>query len=268
MFLLMTPFLVWTFWKQKKYVISAVVLVILSGLVYKGPIFDHFGVEEPDLIESLSIPAQQIAAVIAYDGIISEEQRDILSEIVDLSKVPEAYLGSPTCSDAIKDLVREKDDQQYIADHAGDFLRLWISLCKKNTGIYVKAYIDETKGYWYHQVRFPFIWATYIQENGMGIERRSHVPPVVAEGISKYLQKYKEHFDKYLSVGLYIYICLGCFFIALSSRNRYLLCYLPALGIWVTLLIATPVYADLRYAYAIYISVPLLFCLTLDNESR
>ncbi len=266
-FIGMIPFVIGAFWRQKRAAVLAIALVLVMGAFYKGPIFSCFQVEEPDVIESLSIPAQQIAAVIAYEGEISEEQQNLLSKVVDLSKVPEAYLGSPSCSDAVKDLVREKDEQEYITEHAGEFLRCWGGLFWNNKRIYIRAFADETRGYWYHKVYFPFIWATYIQENGMGIYRASQFPEAVVSRMRDFLGAYKEHFDRYLSTGLYIYIYFICLLTALRQENRYLISYLPVLGIWATLLIATPVFADLRYAYAIYVSVPFFVCLTCSAET-
>lgn len=267
-FLGMIPFLIWAFWKQWKAAVGAVAMVLILGIIYKGPVFSYFHVSEPDMIESLSIPAQQIAAVISYDGKISEEQKKLLAEVIELEKVPEAYLGSTTCSDAIKNLVRETDRQEYIGEHAGEFLKTWISLFFDNPRIYVEAFIDETKGYWYHNTKFPFIWATYIQENGMGIDRASQLPEGMVQGIRGYLDAYKKHFDEYLSVGLFIYLFFVCLMCGIHKKSAHLIAYLPALGIGGTLLIATPVFADLRYAYAIYLSVPFLTCLTVVDCNR
>lgn len=259
------PFLLWKFRSKKKNVLISYFFLLLFCILYKGPIFHHYGVTEPDPIESLSIPAQQIAAVISYDGEITEEQTRLLEKIIDLKKVPDAYLGSPTCADAVKDLVRETDRQQYLMEHGVEYLKLWCSLFWKNKHIYVNAFIDETCGYWYHKVIFPFIWSTYINENGYGIVRE---PKILSDSAidktGQYLTAYKAHFDKYLSVGLYIYICLGSFFLMLSRKNPYWFCCIPCIGIWGTLLIATPVYADFRYGYAIYLAVPLLVCLSPD----
>ena len=267
-FLGMIPFMIWAFWKRKKAVLPAIGLVLIAGALYKGPVFHYFDVAEPDTIESLSIPAQQIAAVITYDGRISEEQKAFLSNVIDLEKVPEAYTSSPTCSDAIKDLVRETDNQEFITEHAGEFLKTWLDLFWKNKRIYVRAFVNETAGYWYHKTYFPFIWATYIQENGMGIDRDSKLPESAVLQIRAYLDAYKAHFDKYLSTGLYVYVFFAALLTSLRKKSRYLLAFLPALGIWGTLLLATPVWADLRYAYAIYVSVPFLVCLALLPERR
>lgn len=91
----------------------------------------------------------------------------------------------------------------------------------------------------------------------------------MVQGIRGYLDAYKKHFDEYLSVGLFIYLFFACLMCAVQKKSNYLIAYLPALGIWGTLLIATPVFADLRYAYAIYLAVPFLTCLTaVDSTSH
>lgn len=258
MFLGMIPILVIALRKKIKSIITAIIFVLILGVIYKGPIFTYFEVKEPDIIESLSIPAQQIAAVYYYDGVVHKEQNALLEEIVDTSRLKEEYGSSPTCSDNIKNLVREKNSQQIIREKADIFLKLWVELFWENKRIYVKAYVNQTSGYWYHHVKSPFLWATYIEPNGMGIERDSKVPENIEKAFRQYLKVSEDFFDIFLSVGLYMYIFLFSMFIAWKKKNKYILLFIPFLGIWGTLLIATPVYADIRYAYAIYAVVPFL----------
>lgn len=265
-FIGMVPFLSIYFSKERKKIIFSILTVLLLGIIYKGPIFEYFQVSEPDVIESLSIPAQQIAAVVAEEGGIDEKQKEILENIIDLKKVPDAYNSSVTCSDAIKNLVREKDNEQYITENSGKLIKVYMQLFFQNPNIYWKAFVNETRGYWYHQTYFPFIWATYIQDNGMGIERDSKMPEKIEKGVRKYLDGYKNYFDTYESTGVYIYIFFICMFCAFHRKNKQWIVFLPPLGIWGTLLLATPVYADLRYVYAIYFSLPLLLGVALRKK--
>ena len=242
---------------------------LLLGVIYKGPIFHYFQVTEPDTIESLSIPAQQVGAVFYYNGNITEEQRMLLENIVDTSALAAAYDSSPGCSDAIKDLVRETDNQNYITTHKGDFIKLYKDLFIANKRIFVKAFIYETYGYWYHNVTFANApWATYIESNGMGIERDSKMPEVVQKISADYLSLSHYIYDKYFNVGLYVYIFFAFFSIVWQKKNRYLIAYIPILGVWGTLLIATPVFADFRYAYALYVSLPFLVALSMQENNK
>lgn len=231
-------------------------------MIYKGPVFHYFKVTEPDTIESLSIPAQQVAAVIAYEGNVTEEQRELLEEIISLEKVPKAYLGSVHCSDSIKELVRLKGRQDLIDNNKSGYLKLWLQMGMQNKFIYLKAFIDETSGYWYHKITYPFIWVTYVMENGSGINRECKLSPVYEEKMSEFMEAYEAHFWKYYSNGLFAYIMFMCLLTAIRHKSRYLVLYLWNVNIWLTLLIATPVYADFRYAYSIFLAVPFLIFIT------
>lgn len=267
-FLGMIPFLLWAFWREKGKIITVISIVLILGFIYKGPIFSYYNVTEPDLIESLSIPAQQIAAVIAFDGDITDEQIALLENVVDCSQVTEKYIASPGCSDNIKNLVRESNNQEYIKEHIFEFLELYLDLFKKNSRIYINAFIDETGGYWYHRVFYPILWYTYVEDNGMGIYRSSQLPDKVVNGIREYFNLYQKLWDVFGSVGIIIYLFFISLFIALQKQSKYLIAYLPCLGIWGTLLIATPVHADIRYAYSIFIAAPLLLMLSAINEEQ
>ena len=59
---------------------------------------------------------------------------------------------------------------------------------------------------------------------------------------------------------------LGAAFV--KKRRSLLMCYLPVLGVWLTLLIATPVFAEFRYAYSIFMTVPLLCFIPFVSEKH
>lgn len=251
---------------ERKYAIGAISIVLLLGIIYKGPIFSYYEVGEPDTIESLSIPAQQIAAVFYYDGTITQKQIMLLNNIVDTSLLAQAYAASPGCSDDVKDLVRSTNNQVYITTHKMEFIRLYMDLFMANKRIFVTAFVKETYGYWYHQVIFPSSpWATYIEQNGLGISRDSKVSDSVRKCFADYLSMSQQFLDQYCSVGLFVYVFFASFIIALEKRSKYLLAYLPVFGIWCTLLMATPVYADIRYAYALYIALPFLVIMSVHR---
>lgn len=256
-FILMIPVMLYVFRRKKKTLILSVLLVIILAVIYKGPVFHYFEVQNVDLIESLSIPAQQIAAVISYDGNIDEQDLKILEEVINIDKVSKAYLGSKSCSDAIKDLVRETDNQQYILEHKGEFLTLWLRLGIHNKYYYIKAFIDETKGFWYHKTKGG-MWATHLYEavEGLGIRRECKLPSSMAEMIPNLLNWNKVHFYKYFSCGLYIYILIFSLIESIRQRKEKWFATIPLLGIWLTLLIATPYFSDIRYIYAIHTALP------------
>lgn len=268
-FILMIPVILYLFRKSLKPAILSLSIIISMVVFYKGPVLRYFQVADVDLIESLSIPAQQVASVITYDGKMTKEDMLLLEEVIDTDKVPVAYLGSPNCSDAIKILVRETDNQQYISEHKGEFLSLWIRTGFHNPYYYFKAYIDETFGYWYHKVHACNIWATYIFEGtaGLGIMRECKMPDGAENIIPSLITWYRTHFDKYFSCGIYIYLLLFGFLESLRQKKENCFAALPLFGIWFTLLISTPLYSDLRYIYAIHTALPFVMIVLFLNDA-
>ena len=49
---------------------------------------------------------------------------------------------------------------------------------------------------------------------------------------------------------------MGCAFS--KQKLRMVLLYFPVAGVWATLMLAAPVFAEFRYAYSIFVTVPLL----------
>ena len=84
------------------------VVVIVLSIFLKYPVLKSLNVKQPDTIESLSIPAQQIARVIKDEKELSFEQKKLLSKVIDIKKIPVYYVSY--FSDPIKDLVREKGE--------------------------------------------------------------------------------------------------------------------------------------------------------------
>lgn len=63
-----------------------------NGFIYfKISCLDALNVKQPDTIEALSIPAQQIARVVVEEKELTDEQRVLLNNIVDVEKIPEVY---------------------------------------------------------------------------------------------------------------------------------------------------------------------------------
>ena len=102
----------------------------------------------------------------------------------------------------------------------------------------------------------------------MGIERDSKMPEAVQKLSADYLSLNHYTYDIYFNVGLFVYIFYAFFSIAWQKKSRYLIAYIPILGVWGTLLIATPVFADFRYAYALYVSLPFLVALSKQKSNK
>ena len=76
-------------------------------LIIKIPVMNAFAVTQPDLIESLSIPTQQISAVLCNDRYLAPEELELIENVIDLTYIKELY--NPYFADNMKELVRAGD---------------------------------------------------------------------------------------------------------------------------------------------------------------
>lgn len=244
------------------------IFVLVISFVLQFPVLAALNVSQPDTIESLSIPAQQIARVVTDCDDLNESQRDLLNEIVAVDKIPITYQSY--ISDPIKNLVRERDNQDYLLEHKREFIGLYIDLGLKHPTKYVEAWIDQTKGFWHGGYRY-WVWFQNVQENKLGISRE-----VKSEKVHLLLSRYLESYNRsnmlviFLCIGFYVWGGVGIVcYISLLRRDRIaLFLTFPVIAVILTLLIATPVYAEFRYAYSIFCTIPFLIFMPFTEKRK
>lgn len=262
-FLFLAPFLLLAFWRKNRAAAYLHLAALVLALIVKGPVYDSLGVEKPAFTESLSIPLQQVARVVSEGRPLTQEQEELIGQVVDVSLIPEYY--EPSISDPVKALVLY-NNADYLESHRGEFFRLWLELGLAFPRDYAEAFIDQTKGYW-----FPAPAGLTVNEgispNELGLAwphlLRGQIPVKISELLLK-MPDFLPLYGLLWSIGAYTWAAL--FFFAyqfLYGQRRYLLLYLPAFGTILTLLLATPVSSDLRYAYPLILASPLLFTVPL-----
>ncbi len=240
--------------------------VLIISFVLKHPVLKALNVRQPDTVEALSIPIQQIARVVADGKELTSNQEKLLSEILDVQEIPGMY--NSIISDPIKGLIRDKGNQEFIRAHKKDFVRLYIQLGLKYPHKYVEAWIDQTRGYW--NAGYPYWrWAEGIDKNTLGIEntiRSKHIHNLFI----KYLGIWENSpmLQLFLCIGFYTWLMLISTYMAVVKQNNMnLFASIPFLMVILTLLIATPVYAEFRYAYAVFCGIPFVLAVSFgDNE--
>lgn len=258
-FLFFLPFAVIILWKSKKKICITLFGVILAVLLVRGPVFSMLQVSETDTIESLSIPAQQIASVIAVDGNITAEQRELLNQIVDVDRLPDIYFSE--CSDPVKNLVREKANQEALTEYGKNYLKLWISLGIKNPGLYLQAYIKQTEGYWNPDIQ-NWEYTHGICVTSLPIQTTPLLPDFICNLLQKYVVPIWGFSIPVVGILWSIGGMMWVFFILIGfcivkNKKENLLLFIPVLALWMTLMIATPVYAEFRYIYSLFLCMPI-----------
>ena len=244
---------------QYQKVLFALLAVLLLSLGLKGPVLNALHITPVDRIESLSIPIQQISRVVNDDFSLSPQEKSLLCEVVNLEDIKQSYY--PAISDPMKDLLREHGFTDQLETHLFDYLKLYVSLGLRYPQEYLKAWIDQTVGYWDGGYNY-WRWKTDIAPNSLGLTRIIHIP-----AISNFLEQYTYIFEYTTFFPLFLCIGLFAWILIFSAYGAYvhkdyaaLFICAPNLFLLLTLLIATPVYAEFRYAYSLFCSVPVWIC--------
>ena len=267
-FLLTAPFLSIVLRREWKLLLPGILAVLVLALFIKGPVYDALGVAEPAFSESLSIPAQQIARVVYEGRALTQEQIDLLEKTVDYDSIADYY--QPELSDPIKALI-QYGNPEYLETHKGAYLKLWIQLGLRYPLDYWNAFVDQTRGYW-----FPGEPGLTVNEsispNDVGLTGQSVLSGTPAWKVVEILNKLYTILPLYgllYSIGAFtwaaVFWCVNC---ALNGRKRNFLLFVPFFALILTLCLATPVAADLRYAYPLILSMPLLLCAGLEIPEK
>lgn len=267
-FLFTLPFLLLAFRRHFKIMLPLQLAVLAVSVLLKGPVCNAFGVERPSFTESLSIPLQQVARVVSENRPLDPAEKELIDRVVtDAALIPDYY--SPSISDPVKALVTY-NNADAITEAPADYARLWAQLGLKYPADYVNAFIDQTKGYYFPA---PANLRTNegISPNEAGLSWPHLLPGQLPVKISEILLKLPDIVPLYgilWSIGAFFWAVLflfGCQF--LYGCKKYLILYLPFIGTILTLLIATPVASDLRYAYPLFLAMPFLLAVSVPSNS-
>lgn len=243
------------YWKQTAAVLVCV--FVLLGVV-KGPVFAAMDVRPTNFTESLGIPLQQVARVVAQGGEITKEQTDTLEAFVSAETVKSNY--NPYCVDYIKSEVYGADfHHDELNSRKGDFFRLWLELLPKNFKIYVESYLDSTYGYWYPLSESFVSYWNDVHQNELGLVRSTPSPRFTALLGSLAEKGWRLNVPS-LCIYALVFFATAAW---VKKGKRALLPFLPVLLLWLTVLVAAPIATSLRYVYHAFAAAPVLaaFCL-------
>ena len=267
-FLVTLPIVLFLLRRQWKIHVPLNLLILAVVLIVKIPVMNACHVAQPDFVESLSIPVQLAARVYADGETVSEEDDKLWNQMMDTGKIADVYY--PYCSDNIKNLIRE-GDQEYLAAHKGDYLKLWIRFGIEHPAAYFRGYVDATKGYWYPDVPNLIGSNEGIAENEYGLDERPIFRNPLTVKIKEIVFKLQDMVPVYgllFSPGALFWLAIlfaGKLFADKSFRN--LAVFVPNAAIMATLFVATPVYNEFRYAYSLILTLPLFFAAAFCHDA-
>lgn len=242
------------FRKQLKAIIPMLLVVFLVYGGVKGPIFNYFGIERSSSREYIAVPLQQIGRMAYKEVKFTKEEADLINKIIPLETLKKVY--NPEVVDSIK--FSDKYNAIQFDKNKDKYLKLWVSLCVKHFDIALESHLISTLGYWYPNIDYWTV-ITRIDENDIGVHDSSKVPYNIKSQVDKLSTKKIPIYGFIWCIGICIWIiiiAIGMIFAKKDKRALYV--FAPVFGIWLTMMVATPVFAEFRYIYSAYTCLPIL----------
>ncbi|QPA30739.1 DUF6020 family protein [Thermaerobacillus caldiproteolyticus] len=171
-------------WKQWLFAIS---FIIAAHYAVTGPLFDYLKVVPSDPNEALSIPTQQLARVIAYDGNITDEQADYLNQILPLSLWKKNY--NPYVTDPIK-FSKQYNRKAIFPNNLSNYLHTWWDICLQNPKLSTQALLKQTSLVWQMNQPADGYTSTFVTNifygNKFGLKNQIIFDPLTI-AVKKYL---------------------------------------------------------------------------------
>ena len=253
--------------KRYKKLLVMMVSAAIVGWVMLHPVLGMLQVSGTPAVEAFSVPLQQLARVVYEGHDISQEEESLLAQALDLDTVREDY--TPHLADPIKWGAFRRDNQEFVEEHFGEYVRLWLRLGVRYPTVYLKAWVELTRGYWDSGYRF-WIYAQGVIENEFGIAHTGELS-AVASAFRGYFTAFEgSRFCQPLcAIGLHVWLLIGCTIVnALKKRREEAVLAVPILVLVVGLWLGTPVYAEFRYAYPFFVTIPLLLGATCFQQEK
>ena len=258
--ILFVPFFIALSKGNRKFVTVLNFSIIILYFIIKGPIFDYFDVQKTKSVEAYSIPLQQIARTLVNEGDIDKENYMFLDNIFDIQKIKDTY--DPTISDYVK----RATDNDKLSENKMKFLITWIKIGIKNPRIYIDSYLSSTLGYWYPDVNY---WATAGDSESIFEDVKLKTSPLAFKNIDFSLITSRKIPCSNLiwSIGFMVFLLIfSTHLLIYNHKTKFILAYIPLYCLWFTIMIASPVFAELRYVYALFTCLPLVICLPFIKE--
>ena len=252
------------FRKQIKIVSIMLLMVFSVYFIIKGPVYNYFDVKLSSSTEYLAIPLQQIGRMAYKEVDFTEEEEKLINKLIPVDTLRESY--NPEIVDSIK--FNDEYNAEVFEKNKLEYLKLWASLCFKHFDITTEAYLTSTLGYWYPNIDYWTV-VTKIDKNNIGLKDSSLLPSSVKNVTNELATKNIPILNFFWSIGLGIWLIFISFTVAIKRKNiKSLYIFVPVFGIWLTMMVATPVFAEFRYIYSAFTCLPLLLLASYIVKSK
>lgn len=240
-------------------VIGCMAAVLLVFGIVTGPIYSFGGVVPSEASESVGIPLNQMARVVALDGEMSESDREYMNSIYPLEEYKSTY--TPCCTDNLKWAPNFNNSalSEGLWGH-------WASMLVRNPNAYFQAWELQTYGFWaVNPGNSDRLWSGNISSGVPRNASAAYVDQLVPYGIEPNPAALDESWNSMLPIDswsipvswlfwavLYLSICLFA-----EDKGRWVFALIPSIILVATLVIASPIYYWSRYGAALQFLIPM-----------
>ena len=250
-----------SFVRKGKWLINRKFILLMFGVlvfayIIQGPVYKGLGIIS-DPVESYGVPLQQVARTVVYDGKIADNEREFLNKLMPIDKYVENY--SPGLVDHFK--WSDEFNTEFFNKHQKEFIKIWISLFKKNPKLYFEAWALNTCGFW--GVNY---WELngFTQNISMGVPKGEELKSayqIEVRNIGSESEERQTYFSLTTpmpSVAICLWIALGMISVAIIKRKlRYTIIFVPCIGNILTLMLASPITYWPRYGLSFICLLPI-----------
>ncbi len=249
-------------------------VIMLSGvaatIIMKYPVLSALNVPQTDIIESMSIPLQQIGRVAVDCKDFTQKESDLVSKVIDIDKFTMKYYHKS--SDPLKELIRAEGAPEEIENNKTEYLKMYLELGMRHPFTYAIAWIDQTEGYW--NAGYPdWHWYDWVDsgifDNKYNIHRITR-----SKGYNSLVDEYLFLFEDipflqlFLCMGLHFWILLIILYISIIKGDKTVeMISIPPIMLVLSLAVATPISAEFRYFYAVFCVLPFLIVCAFREDS-
>lgn len=263
-YILLVPFLI-LITKYNKILFRCLYILLLGiYFIVKGPIYDMIGVNPTATVESFSIPLQQIARTLVVENNIKEKDLKTIKKYINVSEIRESY--SSYISDPIKGITyNDKLNKNKI-----DFIKIWFKLLLKYPDDYLEAYFLQTLGYWYPNVRYWSVGSLSPKSSEHKDIYNTYTSNNFFTKLIDFTASKKLPFSILVwSVGLqFIILLFATLVVIYFKKYKLLMVYIPSWALWLSIMVATPVFCELRYVYGLFVTVPFLIVISFFKFNK
>lgn len=268
-YVLSLPIIIFSVKKKYKKGIIVLILPIIVYFFINNCIYNYLGIKEGNSRESLSVPMQQIANVVANNKISDSYKRKI-DLFLEYDQITNLY--NPRFADPIKNCFKT----EYYNNNKFKFYKLYLELFLKYPMDYIDSFLSLNLPYWYFDAKAvdDYSKRKYIALDYAATKEYSPVMKSKIPILEKYYRKIVSYeFVKKipvinllfsLALPLILMICSTIDLNKKISNKKIAVISLPFL-LWVTYIFG-PV-SNFRYIFPFVLMYPIFLCLIIcPNE--